>query len=227
MAATTGALSGSQSSLAGAWLTAAESDSITGYPAQETYPGATGENHLDAGVADPGRSGPPQGQAQPPIPSTPGVPLTDLSGGEAGDTQATTLGRSAPMAAFDSSAGDAFAPSGPIADTHCDGTGGTDRKAHVPLARSPGWFRLTLRGQTWNRQAQVTDNKGWQLNSPNDRTNLDEIQGQNANGYDPFVIPYSERPVRANFAAEAYPVNNEGGVYAVDGSLPNMGALGG
>lgn len=226
MAATSSALGGSQG-LTGGWLTAAESDAITGYPVQETWSGVTGENHHDAGTANPGRSGPPQGTPAPPIPPTGSVPLVDLSGGEDGDTQAAAYGYSAPMAPFDSSAGAPFAPSGPIADTHCYDTGGTARKEHVPVPRSPGWFRLTLRGQTFNRQAQVTDTAGWDQNVPNDRTNLDEIQGQNANGYDPFVIPYSERPVRANFAATPYPVNAEGGVYGVDGALPNMAGLGG
>jgi hypothetical protein len=225
MAATGGALDGSQG-LSGGWLTAAQSDAITGYPAQETYSGPVSENHLDPGHADPGRSGPPDGTPAPPVPSTGGVPLADLSGGEHGDTQAAVYGSSAPMAAFDSAAGAPFAPSGPAADTHGYDTGGTGRKEHVPVPRSPGWFRLTLRGQTWNRQAQVTDGKGWQLSSPNDRQNLDELQGQNANGYDPFVIPYSERPLKANFAAESYPVSPVSGPYGVAG-VPGLDLMGG
>jgi hypothetical protein len=224
MAATPGALSGSQS-LSGASLTVAEQNSVIGYPAAETYPGPLTEDHSDPGPADPGRSGPPNGPV-PDIPATGSMPDPDLSGGTIPDVVAD-LGHSAPMAAFDSSAGAPFAPSGPIAPTHGDDTGGTGRKEHVPVPRSPGWWRRTLTGQTFNRQAQVTDNAGWQISAPNGRQNLDQAQGQNANGYDPAVIPYSERPLRANLAAEAYPIQDTAGGYVPDGSLPDMYGLGG
>jgi hypothetical protein len=154
------------------------------------------------------------------------MPQPDLSGGVIADTVADT-GHSAPIADFDSSAGDPFAPSGPIADTHGYDTGGTQRKENVPLPSSPGWFRRILTGQTFNRQAQVTDDKGWALPAVNNRQNLDQYQGQDADGYDPFVIPYSERPLKANFAAEAHPVENIGGPYGPDGTLPDMYASGG
>jgi len=214
------------SSLTGGWLTVAQQNAETGYPANPVYPGPITANHADPGPADPGKSGPPQGTAAPPIPPTGVVPLVDLSGGEAGDTVAL-LGNSGPIADFDSSAGGAFAPSGAIADTHGYDTGGTDRKEHVPIASNPGWWRRILTGQTFNRQAQVTDNAGWQINSINGRTDLDQYQGQNANAYDPFVIPYSERPIHANFAAEAAPVDPIATAYGIQGSLPDMYGLGG
>lgn len=225
MAAVSGALSGPQG-VSGGWLTAAQENAVIGYPAQETYPGPITGNHEDPGPADPGRSGPPDG----PVPPSPyqglSPELADLSGGEAGDLVAD-LGHSAPMAAFDSSAGEAFAPSGPVADTHGYDTGGTERKEHVPVPKSPGWWRVALGGQTWNRQAQVTDDKGWHLSAVNDRRNLNQNQGQNADGYDPRVIPYSERPVLANFAHEAYPVGPSPSIYGVDGTLPDMAPFGG
>lgn len=214
------------SAITGGWLTVAEQNQVLGYPNNPEYPGPVTGDHADPGAEDPGRSGPPQGSAPPPIPSTGAVPVTDLSGGEAGDTVAQ-LGNSGPVADFDSSAGGPGMSSGPIADTHGYDTGGTDRKEHVPLASSPGWFRRILTGQTFNRQAQVTDNAGWQVNAANGRTNLDQYQGQNANGYDPFTIPYSERPVLANFAASAYPVDPIATAYGVDGDLADMYAQGG
>ena len=221
MAATPGT-----SSFTGGWLTVAEQNATTGYPDAPEWPGPVSENHQDPGPADPGRSGPPAGAPPPPIPSTGTVPLADLSGGMAGDTVATVFGYSAPMGptfAQDTP----FAPSGPVADTHGYDTGGTDRHEHVPIPRSPGWWRRTLTGQTYNRQAQVTDTAGWDQNAANDRTNLGQDQGQNADAYDPFTIPYSERPIKANFAAEAYPLDYIGGPYGPDGSLPDMAAFGG
>ncbi len=214
------------SSLSGGWLTVAQENAVVGYPAQETYPGPVTEDHNAAGPPDPGRDGPPEGVT----PASPydglGHVYPDLSGGQIPDTVAE-LGNSAPMAAFDSNAGPAFAPAGPIAPTHGYDTGGTERKEHVPVPRSPGWWRRTLTGQTWNRQAQVTTAEGWAVSAPNDRLDLDQAQGQNAGGYDPAVIPYSERPILANFAAEAHPVDAVGSVYGVQGSLPDMSGLGG
>jgi hypothetical protein len=210
--------------LAGGWLTNAQQDAVVGYPSAETYPGVTTEDHHAAGPADPGRSGPPNGPT-PDVPAAGSVPLDNLSGGQITDVVGE-LAHSAPIAAYDSSAAP-FAPPGAIADTHGFDTGGTGRKEHVPVPQSPGWWRRTLTGQTFNRQAQVTDNAGWDQNSPNGRQDYDQAQGQNANGYDPFVIPYSERPMRANLAAEAFPIQDTPGGYTPDGSLANMAGMGG
>lgn len=211
--------------VSGSWLTAAQQDQVTGYPDTPLYPGPITTDHADPGAPDPGRAGPLQGAAAPPVPQAGGEPQPDLSGGMVADTVAE-LGYSAPVAAFDSSAGEPFAPSGPIAPTHGYDTGGTGRKEHVPVPDSPGWWRRTLTGQTTDRTT-VFDPTGKMINDPGGRTNLDQAQGQNANGYDPFVIPYSERPLRANFAAAAYPVEAGGGVYGVEGALPDMAAFGG
>lgn len=223
MAAVDSALTGSPG-LAGGWLTVAQEDTVVGYPAQETWPGPATEDHSWAGPADPGRSGPPDGTA-PPVPAAGTVPQPDLGGGTIAD-EVGLYGNSGPMAPFDSSAGVPFAPSGPVAATHGFGTGGTERKEHVPVPRSPGWWRRGSTGQTWNRQAQVTDTAGWDQSAVNDRRNLDQYQGQNANGYDPFTVPYSERPVHANFAATSYPVEAGGGVYGVAG-VPSLDYAGG
>jgi len=215
------------STFTGNWLTVAQQNAVIGYPDNPEWPGPVSENHADAGVPDPGRSGPPQGAAPPGIPSVDAPPLVDLSGGEDTDSQATVFGYSAPLGPTFSQ-DTPFAPPGPVSDTHGYDTGGTSRKEHVPVPDSPGWWRRVMTGQTFNRQAQVTDSAGWAISAPNDRVNFNQDQGQNANGYDPFVIPYAERPLKANFAAEAYPL--EGGVpgpYGLDGALPDMTGLGG
>lgn len=214
------------SSLTGAWLTNAQSNAITGYPDSPLYPGPVTADHSDPGPADPGRSGPPGGTPAPEVPYPGSLPQPDLSGGLVADTQAQ-MGHSAQMAAYDSSAGEPFAPSGPIADSHGYDTGGTERKEHVLQPSSPGWFRRILTGQTFNRQAQVTDTAGWAQSAINGRQNLDQYQGQDADAYDPFVIPYSERPLKANFAAEAHPVEHVPSTYSPSASLPDMYALGG
>lgn len=208
----------------GGWLTTAQQDAVIGYPAGETYPGPVSEDHSGSGeISRPGRAGPPDGTAAPGFPSE--VIDVQDGGGIVTDT-AAQLGHSAPVAPFDAQPKQ-FAPSGPVADTHGLDTGGTYRAESVPQPRSPGWFRRVLTGQTMNRQSFATDTAGWQQNTPNDRTNLDQYQGQDADGYDPMTIPYSERPVTANFAAEAYPLTGTPGGYTPDGSLPDMAAQGG
>ncbi len=153
-------------------------------------------------------------------------PLADLSGGEAGDTQAMTFGYSAPMGPTFAQ-DQPFAPPGPIADTHGYDTGGTDRTEHVDpaLARLVAAHPEPARRTTGRRRSPTT--AGWDQNTANDRVDLNQDQGQNADGYDPFVIPYSERPIRANFAAEAHPVENIGGPYGPTGDLSDMAAFGG
>lgn len=222
MAATDSAVG--TSSLSGAWLTTAQERAVIGYPDNPEWPGPVSENHADPGPADPGRSGPLNGPV-PDIPYPGALPAPDVSGGVVTD-QVAGLEHSAPIAAFDSNAL-AFGPPGAIADTHGNDTGGTQRKEAVPLPKSPGWWRRTLSGQTWNRQAQVTDNADWNISAPNARTDLDQYQGQDADGYHPFTIPYSERPLRANFAAEAHPITDAAGGYTPSGALSDMAGVGG
>ena len=211
------------STFTGGWLTTAEENAVVGSPATPIYPGPLTSNHADPGPADPGRSGPPVGGQAPGFPDQ--AYQDDLRGGIISDTVAE-LGHSAPEAPTFSQV-KPFAPPGPIADTHGLDTGGTYRTQHVTQPRSPGWFRRVLTGQTNNRQAQVTDNAGWAQLAPNGRVDLDQYQGQAADGYDPAVIPYAERPVLANYAAEAFPVTLPPGGYIPDGALPDMAAQGG
>lgn len=214
------------SSFAGGWLSVAQQNATIGYPDNPEWPGPVSENHGDVGTQPiPGRDGL-SGAPYSPVPEVPGERLVTIEGGNASDTVGL-LGHSAPVADFDSNAGDPFAPMGAIADTHGYDTGGTDRTEQVPVPHSPGWFRRVMTGQTWNRQAQVTTTEGWAVSAPNDRQNLNQDQGQNADAYDPFTVPYSERPIKANYAHEAVPVETIGGPYGPDGNLADMAGLGG
>jgi len=212
------------STFSGAWLTTAQQDAVIGYPDAPEWPGPVSEDHAGGPADLPGRAGPLTGQTAPE--GFPGEVITpNRAGGQVTDTVAA-LGHSAPMTDFASQT-EPFAPPGPIKDTHGMDTGGTYRTEHVPMPRSPGWWRRTVAMQTWNRQSQVTDTAGWQQNVPNDRRDLIQDQGQDAGGYDPKWLPYSERPLRAKFAAEAYPILDPAGGWTPQGALPDMAAMGG
>ena len=216
---------GQLSTLSGAWLTTAQQNAVVGYPAAETYPGPVSEPH------DPVATGEPlvRNEAltgQPGGPAFPSEPVPDLpQGGVIGDT-VDQYGHAAPIASFDAQC-EPFAPPGPIADTHGYDTGGTYRTEHFTLPSSPGWYRRTATMQTFNRQSFVTDTAGWDQTAPNDRQDLIQDQGQ---ALDPATrwLPYSERPITARFAAEAYPIlDPAGGPYNPSGQLTDLYARGG
>lgn len=205
-------------------LNVAQLNAVTGYPAQETYPGAITTDHSGTGQTEGNRvPGPGGGAAPPGFPSQAYQP--DLSSGEAGDSQAQ-FGHAAEIAPFDNQRVP-FAPPGVLDPVHTVDTGGTHRTEHVPMPRSPGWWRRTIGMQTFNRQSFVTDTSGWQQNVPNGRMDLNQDQGQNADGYHPFTLPYSERPIRAKFAYEAFPVETASSVYGVNAVLDGPQLMGG
>lgn len=223
MAASTGSLT----TFSGAWLTTAQQNAVVGYPAAETFPGPVSEPHGPGATGEPLNRNQPLGGA-PEGAAFPGEVIPEPHGaGVVADTQADQLGHSAPIAAFDSNAGEPFAPPGPIADTHSEDTGGTYRTEFVPMPRSPGWWRRVATMQTFNRQAQVTDTAGWQQLAVNDRQDHIQDQGQNADAYDPRWLPYSERPVTAKFAAEAFPVQDAAGGYIPVSGLSDRTPMGG
>ena len=213
------------STLSGAWLTTAQQNAVVGYPAAETYPGPVSEPH------DPEVTGEPliRNEAltgQPEGPVFPMEPLPDPGSGGVISDSVDQLGHSAEVATFDAQT-EPFAPPGPIANTHDEDTGGTYRNEHVPLPRSPGWFRRTAVYQTFNRHSFQTDDAGWRVNDPNDRTDMNQDQGQTL---DPATrwLPTGERPVTAKFAAEAYPILDQpGGPYNPAGNLTDLYAMGG
>jgi hypothetical protein len=215
----------SLTTFSGAWLTIAEQNAVVGYPAAETYPGPVTTDHSTADKGDTlSRNEPLQGA--PEGAAFPGEVIPQPSGaGVVADT-AAELGHSAPMASFDAQTVP-FAPPGPVADTHGLDTGGTYRTEHVPMPRSPGWWRRVITMQTYNRQAQVTDTAGWDQLAVNDRLDHIQDQGQNADAYDPRWLPYSERPVTAKLAAEAFPVQDAAGGYIPVSGLSDRTPMGG
>jgi hypothetical protein len=149
-------------------------------------------------------------------------PVFDDIPGELGDT-AKSFGQSAPIATFDSSAGEPFAPSGPIADTHGFDTGGTRRKFNVITPRMGTWWRRTIAGTTWNKTVEY-DPTGKIVSTDNNRTDYDQYQGHDAGAYAPRWIPYSERPVYLNIAHAPVDVKNaKQTAYTPSGDLSPVG----
>jgi hypothetical protein len=170
-----------------------------GTVATPLYPGPITEDHSGGpeSYAPGSPSGPPMGTASilsyfdlPPV-------IDDIPG-ELGDT-AAVYGHAAPIADYDSNAGEPFTSSGPIADTHGFDTGGTERKFSVIQPRAGTWWRRTIPGQTWNKTVTY-DETGKIISTDNNRTDFDQYQGHDADASDPKWIPYSERPVYLNIA---------------------------
>jgi hypothetical protein len=216
---------GQLSQLSGAWLTTAQQNAVIGYPAAETYPGPVSEPHDPIATGEPlvrneALTGQIEGSVFPAE-----IPAEPPAGGILDDVVAQ-YGNAAPTASFDAQT-EPFAPPGGVGDTHGFDTGGTFRNENVPMPRSPGWYRRTTTMQTFNRQSFVTDTAGWDQSTANDRQDLIQDQGQ---ALDPGTrwLPYSERPVQAKFAAEAYPIlDPAGGPYNPAGQLTNLYAQGG
>jgi hypothetical protein len=197
------------------------------------YPGPITTDHASGPAYERpgGPQGPPSGSSatvswfahMPGFGDIPGDPAQ-----EAAIAESAAYGHAAPQATFDSNAGGPHMSSGPIAmEIHGFDTGGTDRKFDVSQPNpGPGWWRRTLSGQTYNKQAQVTDTAGWNQSTPNDRTDHDQYQGHDANASQPRWIPYSERPVKLNIAHEAVPFGEDShGAYAPSGQLGQVGPL--
>lgn len=189
-----------------------------GQPVTERYPGPVDPSQYEqtAPLTAGGVSGPPYGswQAQP---FTTDLPEQAPGGGYQDTSWAT--GHDAPETAWDSSAGAPFAPSGALDPLlHGEDTGGVWRGEHVTPAAIGILTRHTSAGQTWNRLAPTQSEIG--LTEPNGRTDLDQQQWHDPDGYSPWLIPYAERPILNNLAYEATASGSEGG-YAVAGQLPD------
>lgn len=211
-----------QPAVPGAWLTQAQQDAAVGQVVTPVWPGPVSENHAGGPETVPGRD-PEGGQQASPIPPD---QADTVSGGGGHFAEYPDTGHGGPVAPF-ATQGAFFGGSGPIVDTHSGDTGGVERKEHVIQPQAKGWFRRVLSGMTYDSQAQVTDTMGWRQNVPAGRTDLDQYQGQDADAYDPFLVPYSERPVHANFAYEAVPLTGTPGAYIPSGQLPEMIPTGG
>lgn len=186
-------------------------------PASERYPGA-----VDAAQYLPGSYEVPGGPAGPPFgeyaaePFTSSLPVLAPGGGYQ-DT-AWMSGTDAPELAWDSSAGPAFAPSGALdPDLHGIDTGGVYVREYVVPAAIGSLTRATATGQTYDELANTRDTIG--QNTPNGRQNQDQQQWHNPDGYDPWQIPYAERPIQNNVAWQNVPLDAVDSPYAVSGAL--------
>jgi hypothetical protein len=192
----------------------------TGYPPSERYPGAVDPSQYSAGSGPqpPGGTGGPVAAGYGPDPFTSTLPHQAPGGGWQ-DT-AWMTGHDGPQAVWDSSAGQAFAPSGAVGpDLHGEDTGGVWIREHVIPASIGSLTRRVQAGQTTVRNGsgdQVTKDN---ITSPNGRTDLDQYQMHDPDGFDPWDIPYGERPVQNNLAYEAMPIEPTGSPYTPAGEL--------
>jgi hypothetical protein len=196
----------------------------SGEPTQEIYPGAvdpgTYSGLQDEAPTTPGGPSGPLAGATPgqPFPGTlPGSP----EGGGYQDLSWTT-GHDGPQAPWDSNAGEPFAPSGAAPpELHGEDLGAVFIRQHVIPAAIGSLTRRTQEGQTTIRNGSgdqvIKDN----VTSPNDRLDLDQYQYHNPDGYDPWVIPYGERPIQNNLAWEAQALQVSDAPYVPSGALPD------
>jgi hypothetical protein len=191
-----------------------------GYPATPRYPGA-----VDPAQYQPGQEATPGGPAGP-APGTWGVQpylsepgLLPAPGGGYQDASWMT-GHDGPQVPWDSSAGLPFAPSGAINPAlHGEDLGASFIKGHVIPADIGQLTRHTMTGQTTVTVAE--DQLLKKGVAPNARSDMDQQQWHNPDGYAPWNIPYSERPITNNLAHEAVPMATLNTPYGVAGALPD------
>lgn len=201
-------------------------NTATGYPATERYPGPVDPAQYTGAGADQYLPTTPGGPEGPAYGDDPGEPFTatlpHFSPGGGWQDTAWTSGHDGPQVPWDSSAGPAFAPSGPVpAELHGEDTGGVWIKEYVIPAAIGSLTRRTQPGQTTVRNGsgdQVTKDN---VTSPNGRTDFDQYQYHNPDGYDPWLIPYGERPIQNNLAWEPTAIAATGAPYTPSGALPD------
>jgi hypothetical protein len=198
----------------------------SGYPASERYPGALDPAEHQASEADQY------------LPTTPGGPEGPVFGDQGGEPFTETLphqapgggyqdsawrtGHDGPQAPWDSSSGGPFAPSGPVPPAlHGTDTGGVFNREHVTPAAIGSLTRRTQPGQTTIRNGSGDQALKDNVTSPNGRTDLDQYQYWNPDGYDPWEIPYGERAVQNNLAWESQQISPTGSPYTPSGYLPD------
>lgn len=191
-----------------------------GYPAQERYPGAVDpELYGTGGTESQAKAGPVLGQqgSQPFISE---VPEMEQGGGYAD----MPWHHNGPELAWDSSAGQPFAPSGPVSpDLHAADSGGVRKFQHVTPAAIGVLTRHTMSGQTFNRLAATQTEIG--MTASNGRADLDQQQWHDpgaAEGFGPFPLPYSERALQNNVAYESTSIDPIPSPYAPAGQVPDM-----
>jgi hypothetical protein len=211
-------------------------------PAGETYPGGVNDTSI------PGLNigshtqdyGPGSGSAQAPPGDWPDETLAEQLGldtpaGVTGYTEgeptfdAASPGASqVPMAlpaaypAWDSNAGGTFGNGPSYTPSHYVDTGGVHWHEHVNTGNIGRPFRRTVPGQVTDRQAYVTDGRGFGENVPGDRTSLDQYQGNHWPGWEPHPVPYLPRENYLNIATGAQPHEPAETAYMPGAYLPDM-----
>jgi hypothetical protein len=193
-----------------------------GSPAAERYPGAVSPDQYAAGRPGALLQGGPAGPAEGTWGTQPfgGGPVPMESPGGGYQDASWTTGHDGPQSPWDSSAGAAFAPSGALdPDLHGEDLGAAYVRERVIPASIGKLTRRTMTGQTTVTQAEtLTEKVG---TSPNGRQDLDQQQWHDPDGYNPWTIPYAERPVLNNLAHEAVPFDPITTAYGVSGYLPD------
>jgi hypothetical protein len=206
--------------LSGSWLSVGNLP-VEGTPSPE-WSGAIGVlEHQAEGTVNPQRGGPPaggyDGTSSPfaaeytPDPMTPGIiaDATYLEGHEApwpvaGSTDGHAIGNE--LHGRDQGAYGARMP-----------RGGT------PSA--PGYFYQQVPGQSYDSQAQVTDNAGWKINTPAPMRSSWQRSGQNNPAYyESLWVPSEEHPYRVQLAQGPTAVV-PGTPLAPDGTVPDMSQM--
>ena len=190
-----------------------------GYPAAERWPGALDPaEHTDPGDLDPRFAGPVYGD-QGPEPFARSLPHVQPSGGGWVDV-APDMGHDGPQLPWDSAAGPPFLGSGPVnPDLHGDDTGGVWLKTYAVPAEIGTLARVTIPAEANDRLANSQEIIG--QTQAAGRTNLDQQQWHDPDGYGPWTIPYAERPLQNNVAFEALPILPTDSVYTPSGALPD------
>lgn len=218
MAIAGSSVTGAASSAATPATALPEQSNVT-YPATEIYPGPVDPTQYLEGVAQttPGGVGTVTQTSVSPYMANPQVQIP----GGGGFQDATWMsGTDGPSIPWDSSAGEPFAPSGALNPAlHGQDLGSDFIGQYVVPAAIGDPVRRTSVGQTTVTVAETQTEKVGV--SPNNRRNLDEYQTNNHQGYDPYEIPYSERPILNNLGYAMPGLVRVPTGYGVAGGLPD------
>jgi hypothetical protein len=190
------------------------------WPGAERYPGAVSPDEYGPGsFTPPGGGAGPTATAPGPQPFGAELPPEPMGGGY--DDTVWASGHNGPQVPWDSSAGRPFAPSGALdPELHSQDTGGVWKREHVIPAGIGKLSRRAPAAQTYDRLSATQQSIG--LTAPNNRQDLDQYQDWDPDGYAPWSIPYSERPIFNNVAYQPVATTDPGTAYGAAGALPDM-----
>jgi hypothetical protein len=211
--------------LGGSWLSVGNLP-VEGSPSPE-WSGAIGvTEHQAAGSVNPQRGGPPaggyNGTSSPfaaeytPDPAEPGI-IADTTYLE---------GHEAPWPVAGSAQAEPFAPSGAVGNElhgrDQGAYGASQPRGGTPSA--PGYFYAQVPGQSYDSQAQVTDNAGWKISTPAPMRSSWQRTGQVLPDNVPLWLPSIEHPYQVQLAQGPTAIV-PGTPLAPDGTVPDMGQM--